>query len=220
MNMIRVLIVDDQEVVCEGLRAILGTAPTIEVVGIAHDGAKAIEMVARLSPDLVLMDLKMPIMNGIHATRTIHNQFPQVKVLVLTTYDADEWVFDAIRAGASGYLLKDSTRREIIDYIEGTMAGKTHIDPNVADKLFEAVRRDQKPDSTIAADLSDRERAILQLLAKGFSNAAIADKLALAEGTVRNYVSTIFAKLGVDDRTQAAALAWRHGLVDDNPNPF
>jgi DNA-binding NarL/FixJ family response regulator len=218
--MIRVLIVDDQEVVCEGLRAILSTSPNIEVIGVTYDGAKAVEAVAQYSPDLVLMDLKMPIMNGIHATRIIHDQYPQIKVLVLTTYDADEWVFDAIRAGAAGYLLKDSTRREIIDYIEGTMAGKTHIDPNIADKLFAAVRRDYKPDTTIAADLNEREREILQLLARGFSNAAIADKLALAEGTVRNYVSTILSKLGVEDRTQAAALAWRHGLVDDKPDPF
>src|SRR5215207_3619558 len=219
--MIRVLICDDQDVVREGLRVILGTTRDIQVAGVASNGAEAVELVEKFQPDLVLMDLNMPGMNGIQATRVIRTKFPSVKVLALTTYDADEWVFDAIRAGASGYLLKDSTRREIISYIEGTVEGKTHIDPAVADKLFAAVRhphRDQPP-STLKADLNERELEILRLLAKGFSNAIIAEKLVLAEGTVRNYVSNLFAKLDVEDRTQAAALAWRHGLVDAQDDP-
>ncbi len=212
--MIRLLIVDDQVLVCEGLRAILSTVPEIEVIGVAHDGAAAIEKVAALHPDLVMMDLKMPGMNGIHATRAIRERWPAIYVLVLTTYDADEWVFDAIRAGAAGYLLKDSGREEITAAIKGTVAGGTHINTNVAGKLFAHVRSgSSQPDSSIIEGLSEREIAVLRLLAQGHSNAIIAERLFLAEGTVRNYVSTIFSKLGVTDRTQAAALAWRHGLV-------
>lgn len=214
--MTRILIVDDQIVVSEGLKAILGTAPGIEVVGIAQDGAQALDLIPVTKPELVLMDLKMPGMNGIHATRKIREQYPDIRVLVLTTYVEDEWVFDAIQAGAAGYLLKDSRREDIVTAIQRTMAGQTPVDPAVADKLFALVRGNARPmaqTSTIANELNEREREILQLLARGLSNAAIAERLVLAEGTVRNYVSSIFAKLNVTDRTQAAALAWQHGLV-------
>ncbi|MBI5929633.1 MAG: response regulator transcription factor [Chloroflexi bacterium] len=214
--MTRILIVDDQIVVSEGLKAILSATPGIEVVGIAQDGAQALELVATTKPELVLMDLKMPGMNGIHATRKIREQYPDVRILVLTTYVEDEWVFDAIQAGAAGYLLKDSRREDIVNAIQHTMAGQTPVDPAVADKLFALVRGNARPTSqtsTIANELNEREREILQLLARGMSNAAIAERLVLAEGTVRNYVSSIFAKLNVTDRTQAAALAWQHGLV-------
>ncbi len=213
---IRLLIADDQQLVREGLRAILSTVAEVEVVGIAEDGSLAVEMVATLRPDLVLMDLKMPGMNGIHATRTIREQFPAVKVLVLTTYDADQWVFDAIRAGAEGYLLKDAGRDAIVAAIKGTMAGQTHIDPAVASKLLDHVRSGVTPDSSVTDQLSEREIAVLRLLAQGYSNAVIAERLYLAEGTVRNYVSSLFAKLDVTDRTQAAVLAWRHGIVTPN----
>ena len=211
--MIRVMIVDDQVVVCEGLRSILSTAPQIEVVGTAYDGQEALDLIPAAQPDLVLMDLKMPGMNGIHATRAIREQYPHIRVLVLTTYDGDEWVIDAIRSGADGYLLKDSRRVDIVAAIEGTVAGKTHVDPGVADKLFAVVRGASIPDSGVVAELNEREREILQLLATGLSNADIAHRLSLADGTVRNYVSSILAKLDVADRTQAAALAWRYGLV-------
>ncbi|MBI5960270.1 MAG: response regulator transcription factor [Chloroflexi bacterium] len=211
--MIRVLIVDDQIVVCEGLRAILSTAPNIEVVGTAHDGQQALNLIPTAKPDLVLMDLKMPGMNGIHATRALREQYPQIRVLVLTTYDGDEWVVDAIRSGADGYLLKDSRRAELLAAIEGTIAGQTHIDPGVAGKLLNVVRGAAIPDSSIIESLNEREREILQQIAHGLSNAEIADRLSLAEGTVRNYVSSLLAKLDVTDRTQAAALAWRYGLV-------
>src|SRR5262245_50975513 len=127
--MIRVLICDDQHVVCEGLRTILGTVPQIEVVGVAHDGAEAVTRAIATRPDVVLMDLKMPITNGVQATRELRRRLPSARVLVLTTYDADDWVFDAIRAGASGYLLKDSPRELLVAAVEGTAAGKTHIDP-------------------------------------------------------------------------------------------
>ncbi len=213
--MIRVLICDDQDVVREGLRAILSTVPDIEVTGLAGDGLEALESVERDPPDVVLMDLNMPGMNGIQATRRIHEKFPAVHILALTTYDADEWVFDAIRAGASGYLLKGTPRTELIKAIEGTAAGRTFVDPSVAGKLFTHVAGTTVVhDSTIAEALSAREREILQLLANGQSNTEIAARLFLSEGTVRNYVSGIFSKLGVTDRTQAAVIALRHGLVD------
>ncbi len=218
--MIRILIVDDQVLVTEGIQVILTAASTIEVVGVAHEGSQAVRLVGKLKPDLVLMDLKMPGMNGIHATRAIREQYPETHVLVLTTYDADEWVFDAIRAGAAGYLLKDSPGEDIIAAIEGTVEGKTHIDPAVADKLVTLVRQQVKPDSSIAADLTEREIVVLQYMARGLTNADIAKKLFLAKGTVRNYVSIILSKLGVADRTQAAALAWHHGLVHQGTTDF
>src|SRR5215216_6364633 len=213
--MIRVLICDDQDVVREGLRAILSTVPDIEVTGLAGDGAEALEAVEKRQPDVVLMDLNMPGVNGIQATRKIHEKFPAVHILALTTYDADEWVFDAIRAGASGYLLKDTPRANLIKAIEGTAAGQTFVDPSVAGKLFTQVADHTiAHDTTIAATLNPRELEVLRLLANGQSNTEIAAQLFLSEGTVRNYVSGIFTKLGVTDRTQAAIIALRHGLVE------
>jgi len=215
--MIRVLICDDQVVVREGLRAILSTAPGIQVIGEASDGAEALELVPQTQPAVVLMDLKMPGMNGVQATRAIRDQYPDVRVLVLTTYDADEWVFDAIRSGAAGYLLKDTPREGLIKAIKDTAAGKTHVDPAVAGKLFTHVARvGPPPPTSLADDLSARELDVLRLLARGLSNADIAQRLCLSEGTVRNYVSAILSKLGVSDRTQAAVLALRHGLVGVN----
>jgi NarL family two-component system response regulator LiaR len=213
MKMTRILICDDQDVVREGMQAILRTVSGIEVVGTARDGAEALELIHTLKPEVVLMDLKMPGMNGIQATREIRARYPDVRVLVLTTYDADEWVFDAIRSGASGYLLKDTPREQLIEAIKGTAAGKTHIDPNVAGKLFNQVAQSPSAaESSVADGLSEREREVLGLLAHGLSNADIAARLYLSEGTVRNYISAIFTKLGVTDRTQAAVLALRHGL--------
>jgi two-component system, NarL family, response regulator LiaR len=218
--MIRVLIVDDQVVVTEGLRTILSGEDTIEVVGVAHNGAQAVEQVERMEPDLVLMDLKMPVMNGILATRAIRDQYPNTYILALTTYSSDEWVFDAIRAGASGYLLKDSDGDDIIAAIEGTVEGRTHIDPAVADKLLALARQQVEPNTGVFAELTERELVILRHIARGLSNPDIAEKLILAEGTVRNNVSTILNKLGVADRTQAAALAWHHGLVQRGTGPL
>jgi DNA-binding NarL/FixJ family response regulator len=212
---IRVLICDDQDLVCDGLKAILGTAPDLEVVGAAKDGAEALELIPASRPDLVLMDLKMPGMNGVHATRRIRQEFPQIQVLVLTTFDADEWVFDAVRAGARGYLLKDTPRERLLAAIREAAAGETPVDPGVAGKLFaHVVQQSSVPDASIAALLSEREREVLGLLGKGLSNAEIAARIYLSEGTVRNYVSSIFEKLGVSDRTQAAILAIRSGLAD------
>jgi len=208
-----VLICDDQRMVAEGLRAILSTVEHIDVVGVAHDGVEAVERVGATKPDVVLMDIKMPRADGVTATREIRNKYPSVRVLILTTYDADEWVIDAIRAGASGYLLKDSPRQMLVAAIEGTAAGKTHIDPAVAGRLFDHVARAAPAHNHPLLDtLTDREREVLALLGRGLNNAAIALQLHVAEGTVRNNVSGILSKLNLADRTQAALLALRHDL--------
>lgn len=212
----KVLICDDQWIVCEGLEAILSTDPEIEVVGTAHDGVDALEQIAQKPPDVVLMDLKMPGMNGIQATQQIRARYPQVKVLVLTTYGEDEWVLDAIRGGAAGYLLKGTPRESLIAAIKGTVAGQTHVDPAVAGTLFNQIAQPStSPAGTSLSDLlSERELDVLRLLARGLSNTEIANRLYLSQGTVRNYVSSILSKLNVADRTQAAVLALRYGLVD------
>jgi len=213
--MIRIVVCDDQEIVCEGLVRILESDQEIQVVGTAHNGLEVLELVAQLQPDLVLMDLKMAGMNGVVATRKIRERFPSVRVLVLTTYDDDEWLFDAVRSGAAGYLLKDRPREELISAIKGTLAGKTYIDPGVAGKLLNNVAQHTPPQSPpVEIVLSERELDILQLMTEGLSNADIAGRLYLSEGTVRNYTSAIFSKLNVSDRTQAVILALRYGLVD------
>ena len=215
--MIRVLICDDQEIVCEGLQRILDTDGEINVVGTVHNGLEALEMVERLQPDLVLMDLKMSVMNGVVATRKIRERHPEIRILVLTTYDDDEWLFDAIRSGAAGYLLKDRPREELINAIKGTMAGKTYIDPSVAGKVLSNVAQNMpRQQPPVEISLSEREQEVLQLMTQGLSNADIAGRLFLSEGTVRNYTSAIFSKLNVSDRTQAVILALRYGLVDLN----
>ena len=210
---IRVLIADDQAIVCAGLKVVLEASPRMRVVGIAADGAEAVRQAEALRPDVVLMDLKMPVMNGVEAMRALRERCPEIAVLVLTTYDDDEWVVDAIRAGAVGYLLKDAGNAEIVAAIEGTAAGRTHVDPAVAAKLFSYVRQGPPPSRALLERLTVRERAILRLLASGLTNVAIGERLSLAEGTVRNHVSTILAKLEVSDRAQATAIAWRSGLV-------
>lgn len=213
--MIKVIICDDQEIVCQGLRTILNNDAQIEVVATAHDGLELLPLVETLHPDLVLMDLKMPEMNGIQATQRITQSYPQVRVLILTTYDDDEWLFDAIRSGAAGYLLKDTPSTQLIEAVKGTVTGGSFLDPAVAGKVLSSLSR-QRSVSThkSSIQLTDRERDIMQLMARGLANADIARELYLSEGTVRNYTSAIFSKLGVNDRTQAVIAALRHGLVD------
>jgi len=217
MRVIRVLICDDQTVVREGLAAILGTDPEIEVMGLASNGREALDLVQETQPDVVLMDLKMPVMNGVQATQHLSRSHPEVHVLVLTTYADDQWVFDAIRAGAAGYLLKDTRRDALIDAVKGTVAGKTYLDPAIAGKLTRQVSSGPASVSRTRSQLeefTEREQEVLYLLAQGHSNPEIADRLHLARGTVRNYVSAILQKLGVSDRTQAAVVAVQHGLLE------
>lgn len=223
--MIHVLIVDDQDIVRQGLQVILGYESDMEVVGAAADGEDAITLTDRLRPDVVLMDLKMPRLNGIHATRRITQAHPQIKVLILTTYDGDDWVFDGIKAGASGYLLKDSDQEEILAAIRGVCEGEVRIDPKIAGKVLAEFKRlhDGTPPGSAAPpgqgmeplleDLTDREMDVLRLLTQGQSNQEIADTLYLSVGTVKNYVSTIIGKLQANDRTQAVIYALKRGLV-------
>ena len=211
----RIIICDDQAIVRDGLKMMLSLEPDIEVVAVAQDGVEAVELVTAQPPDLVLMDLKMPHMNGIEATRRIKQQLPDLPILVLTTYDADDWVFDALRAGATGYLLKDTPREQLVEAVRGTAGGKSYVDPAVAGKLIGHVAGSTPavPSRAIVDKLTEREADVLRLIAQGLNNHDIANNLFLSEGTVRNYVSQIFAKLDVSDRTQAAAIAWRNGLV-------
>jgi two-component system, NarL family, response regulator LiaR len=210
---IKVLICDDQAIVRDGLAMLLRLERDIEVVGTAEDGDVAVSMAEKNGPDLVLMDLKMPILNGVEATRRIKSAHPDVRILVLTTYDDDEWVFDAIRAGASGYLLKDTPRDELVKAIRGTMLGKAYVDPAVAGRVLGQISSHQtQPASLITQKLTERETEVLRFIGKGLSNTDIAERLFLSEGTVRNHVSSILAKLGVSDRTQAAVVAIQHGL--------
>lgn len=209
----KILVCDDQAVIRDGLEMLLNLEKDLQVIATAQDGAEAVQLAAQTYPDLILMDLKMPGTNGIEATRQIHARFPNIKVLVLTTYDDDEWVFDAIHAGASGYLLKDTPREKIIEAIRGTVAGRSFVDPAVAGKLLNQVASNQtQPMSLLTKKLTEREVDVLRLVAKGLNNNEIANQLHLSEGTVRNHVSAILGKLGVSDRTQAAVIAIQHGL--------
>jgi two-component system, NarL family, response regulator LiaR len=212
---LRIIICDDQDIVRDGLELLLKLEPDIQVVGIASDGSEAVEIAVREKPDLVLMDLKMPVMNGVDATRALTARCPGVKVLVLTTYGADEWVVDAIRAGASGYMLKDAPREQVLEAIRGTVQGKTFIDPAVAGKVLTQITGGaRKPSRLVTDKLTGRETEVMILLSKGLTNEDIAGKLFLTEGTVRNYVASIISKLGVADRTQAAIVGVQHGLGD------
>lgn len=217
--MIRVLIVDDQPMVRAGLAAIVGSDPEIDVVGEGSNGEEALAHVAAQTPDLVLMDLQMPVLNGVQATRRLKREYPTLPVLVLTTYAADEWVFDAVRAGAAGYLLKDTRPTQLIAAIKGTVAGETFLDPAIAGKVLRqalhAQNNNAQPTKLIEA-LTPRELGVLALVVRGMNNREIGKQLYLATGTVRNHVSEIMGKLGVSDRTQAAVLAVQMGLVDFN----
>jgi DNA-binding NarL/FixJ family response regulator len=217
--MVRVLIVDDQTVVREGLAAILGTDPEIDVVGLAGDGREALALADELQPDVVLMDLKMPVLDGVQATQQLQRYHPGISVLVLSTYADDDWVLNALRAGAAGYLLKDTRRETLIAAIKGTAEGRSYLDPAVAGTVVrQAVAGPSTPTagSSPLEALTDREQQILRLLARGYSNPEIARQLHLARGTVRNYVSAVLQKLGVADRTEAAVEALRRGLLDED----
>jgi DNA-binding NarL/FixJ family response regulator len=218
--MVRVLICDDQTVVREGLNAILSTDDEIEVVGLAANGEEALALADELRPDVVLMDLKMPVMNGVQATRRLRGRQLPVRVLILTTYAEDAWVFDAIQAGAAGYLLKDIRRDDLVAAVKGTAAGKAFLDPAIAGKVMQQVATApaQTDQARPAETLSERELDVLRLIALGFSNPDIAHRLHLSSGTVRNYVSAILQKLGVEDRTQAAVVAYQSGLLSAQEN--
>jgi DNA-binding NarL/FixJ family response regulator len=226
---IRVLIVDDQRLMRDGLRALLELQDGIAIVGEAENGVAALAQSVALAPDVVLMDVRMPQMNGVEATRALRERGERPRILVLTTFDDDQYVFDALKAGASGYVLKDLPAADLAAAIRTVHGGKVHLDPAVAAKVVAELARLQAPAQSPAAavslvaprvatapfveELTPREREVLRLLATGSSNREIGAQLFISEGTVKNHISNILGRLGLRDRTQAAIYAKEHGLA-------
>jgi DNA-binding NarL/FixJ family response regulator len=214
---IRILLVDDQKLMREGLRILLELEPDLDVVGEAEDGQVALEVYAALQPDVVLMDVRMPGMDGVEATWRLRERWPAARVIILTTFDDEEYIFEGLRAGALGYLLKDVSGAELADAVRKVAAGGALVQPSVARKVLAEFARlappTRLPDEGLPEPLSEREREVLRLLALGLSNREIAERLSLAEGTVKNYVTNILQKMGVRDRTQAAVRAKELGVI-------
>ncbi|MFP8964715.1 response regulator [Streptomyces nanhaiensis] len=217
--MIRVVVTDDQMMVREGFSVLLNAQPDMEVVGEAVDGREAVDAVAGLDPDVVLMDIRMPVVNGLEATREICASGSAARVLILTTYDLDEYVYQALRAGASGFLLKDASARQLADGVRTVAAGEALLAPTVTRRLIAEFSRlsaaagPHAPLRERIGDLTERETQVLALVARGLSNGEIADRLVVAESTVKTHVSRVLVKLGLRDRTQAAVFAYESGLV-------
>lgn len=213
---IRVLICDDQSLVRSGFRMILEAREDLEVVGEAEDGLKAVELARQTGPDVILMDVRMPNLDGVQATRRIVEAGSGARVIVLTTYDLDEYVFDAIRAGASGFLLKDVQPTQLVDGIRAVAAGDALLAPSVTRRLLDTFARalpERDPAPASLSSLTEREIEVLRLLANGLSNAELAERLFVSEATVKTHVSNLLRKLGVRDRVQAVILAYEAGLV-------
>ncbi len=214
---VRVLIADDQELFREGLHTLLSVQPDLQVVGEARNGEEVLCLAATLKPDVILMDLRMPLLNGIAATRRLKNSQPESKVIVLTTFDDDEDVFEGLRAGAVGYLLKDVSSEKLVEAIRAVARGESFLQPSIAGKVIaEFARLSPHPSSKAQAlvePLSERELDILRLMSQGASNKEIANRLIITVGTVKNHVTNILAKLGVRDRTQAALKAKELGII-------
>ncbi len=209
----KILLVDDHEVVRLGLKSLLERHPQFEVVGEAGSAREALEQVAALKPDVVLMDIRLPGTSGIEACEEIVNKFPATRVIMLTSYAEDEMLFSAIRAGASGYILKQIGSDDLIKALEAVSRGEALLDPAVTQRVFQEVRRAVKEEEASAfAHLSQQEKHVLLLVSEGKTNREIAKSLFLGEGTVRNYVSSILSKLGVNNRAEAAAYAVEHNL--------
>jgi DNA-binding NarL/FixJ family response regulator len=206
--MTRVLVVDDQRLVREGLTALLELVDDLQLVAVAEDGAQALPLVARHRPDVVLMDLRMPGMDGVEATRRIRRDHPEVEVVVLTTHADDDSVLAALRAGARGYLTKDAGVTEIARAVAAAAAGQALLDPQVQARLLRSLSGERSP-----GPLTDRETEVLALIAGGLSNAEIAARLVVSEATVKSHINRIFAKTGARDRAQAVRWAYQHGVA-------
>jgi len=218
MDTIRILIADDQRLVREGIASLLDIQEDIEVVGTAVDGAEAVQKAMAVSPDVILMDIRMPHKDGVEATGEIAAELPGTKILMLTTFDDEEFIIQSMRAGASGYLLKDMPAEDLAQAIRMTRAGISSFAPSVTEKLINQLREvpsieGDKPSKPIPHKLTDREMDVLRLIATGATNKEIADELAVSEGTVKNHVSSILGRLGLRDRIQAALFAYEHGLL-------
>jgi DNA-binding NarL/FixJ family response regulator len=216
---VRVLLADDDQLIRAGLRALLTADPEIEVVGEASDGELAVYLARRVEPDVVLMDIRMPRLDGIAATRRIAEGQPGVRMVVLTTFALDEYVYDALRAGASGFLLKDAPADLLRHAVHAAARGEAMLSPRIASMLIAPLAaRHQRDDPPAGYDeLTPRERDVLGLLARGWSNTEIADDLGVSEATIKSHVTPLLAKLGLRDRAQAIVLAHEHGLVQRGP---
>ena len=218
---VRVLVVDDQRVVRDGLALLLRVAPDVDLVGTAENGQVALDRLDELAPDVVLMDLRMPVLDGVEATRRIRAGHPTVQVIVLTTYADDESVFAALRAGARGYLTKDADADEIVRAVQRVHAGEAMLDTSVQARLLDAFGGAPPASAPVPGaaagdlpdDLTPREAEVLALIAEGLSNTEIARRLVVSEATVKTHVNRLFAKTGVRDRAQAVRYAYRHGLA-------
>ncbi len=211
----RILLVDDHEVVRLGLKALLEHHAQFEVVGEASNAKEALEQVGRMHPDIVLMDIRLPGTSGIESCEEIIKQYPETRVVMLTSYAEDEMLFSAIRAGASGYILKQIGGEDLVRALEAVGRGEAMLDPGVTQRVFQEVRRAVKEEEASAfVNLSQQERHVLLLVSEGKTNREIAKALFLGEGTVRNYVSSILSKLGVSNRAEAAAYAVEHNLKE------
>ncbi|MFB2771769.1 response regulator [Pelatocladus sp. BLCC-F211] len=209
--MIKVLLVDDQNLIRQGLKALLELEPDLEIVGEAENGESAIHLIEQLYPDVILMDIRMPIMDGVAATREIHKRFPSIQILVLTTFDNDEYVTAALQNGAMGYLLKDTPSEELAVAIRAVYKGYTQLGPGIVKKLLtqfpRVVPNNSSPPPPSLTELTPREKEVLRLIATGATNKEIAQKLYISEGTVKNHVTNILNRLNLRDRTQAAIFA-------------
>jgi DNA-binding NarL/FixJ family response regulator len=210
---VRIVIADDHTVVRDGLTYILNAEPDFEVIGGASDGLEAVELVNRLQPDVVLMDLQMPRLSGVEAIRRLLAENSQVKVIILTTFDTDEYIFEGIRAGARGYLLKDVPKDELCRAIRLISQGQSLTQPAITARLFSMVAQQGQPKPAENTVLTERELEVLKLLARGDRNKEIALKLSISESTVKGYVTTILQKFNVSDRTEAAMYAVQKGLI-------
>lgn len=218
--MIRVVVADDQSVIRAALAALLDEAPDISVVGGAVDGLDAVHQAERLCPDVVLMDIRMPGIDGLEATRRIRSRTPEVAVVMLTTYDLDEHVFDAVRAGAAGFFLKDGDAEDLLRGIRAAASGDALMSPPALARLMKEFATSSRRDTAaelVVATLTEREREVLRLAALGLNNEEIARVLVLSVATVKSHVSRTLAKLGVRDRTQAVVIAYRSGLATPQP---
>lgn len=218
MEPISVLIVDDHEVVRNGIRSYLDTLEDIEVVGEAESGEEAVDLVNQLVPDVILMDLVLPGIDGVETTRIVKSNSPRTQIVVLTSFHDDSLVFPALKAGAISYILKDMKMNKLGEAIIKAHNGEVILHPKVAARVLQNIRRDSEDDNIIYTELTEREMDVLKLIANGYSNSQIAEELVISENTVKGHVSNILSKLHLADRTQAAVYAWQKGIVKREPS--